>query len=167
MSWSGIGHCLDLCLCRNLDEQIITRSGIEGDIAFFSSKFPFPCTANCKIIIKNKSRSAQTLPGEASAINPQAFYLFNEFPFINLHKNHNNKNTTITITISSGEASGIDPQAFYRGCGEPGVPAGQGLTCTVEQLFDVKVFFSVLSFLCGFVFVIAGGWLALSNNSLM
>ena len=79
------------------------------------------------------------------------------------------KNTTITITIisSSGEASGIDPQAFYRGCGEPGVPAGQGLTCTVEQLFDVKVFFSVLSFLCGFVFVIAGGWLALSNNSLM
>jgi len=33
-------------------------------------------------------------------------------------------------------ASGISPQAFYRGCGEPGVPAGQGLTCTVEELFD-------------------------------
>ena len=55
------------------------------------------------------------------------------------------KNTTITTSISSsGEASGIDPQAFYRGCGEPGVPAGQGLTCTVEQLFDVKVFFDLI-----------------------
>ena len=64
-------------------------------------------------------------------------------------ENHNNKKhhqrTTITIISSSGEASGIDPQAFYRGCGEPGVPAGQGLTCTVEQLFDVKVLFDLIS----------------------
>ena len=43
------------------------------------------------------------------------------------------------ISSFSGEASGISPQAFYRGCGEPGVPAGQGLTCTVEELFDVRL----------------------------
>jgi len=40
------------------------------------------------------------------------------------------------LIARTSEASGISPQAFYRGCGEPGVPAGQGLTCTVETLFD-------------------------------
>jgi len=40
------------------------------------------------------------------------------------------------LIARTSEASGISPQAFYRGCGEPGVPAGQGLTCTVEELFD-------------------------------
>ena len=82
----GHGHCLGLSLCQNLDEQQITattildeRSGIEGDLSFFYFKISLSIT--CKIIIKNKSRSAQTIPGEASGMDPQAFYLFLWIPF--------------------------------------------------------------------------------------